>query len=127
MVLTTERLLDALKLRGISIRIGDDGTPLMAPKERVTPAILKTIRWHREAIIKRLRPDSAPSPRPVKDLIFYRMKSGQITYRLEWSDERKDPPYGADATSKSDKGPWVNLSGHWETHQDKAVWIWEQA
>ena len=56
-------------------------------------------------------------------LVFFRMKSGQLLYRLQNAGEKKPPPYGSDAWAMSDKGPWRPLTGEWIEEDGKVRWV----
>lgn len=55
--MTTDRLLQIVKLRGLEIYLREDGSPFIhGPREMVTDKLLSVIKlpYHREEIIRRL-------------------------------------------------------------------------
>jgi hypothetical protein len=73
------------------------------------------------------KPALPPEPQKPKGkhLAYYRMRSGQLFYRIE--EEREKPPYGADAWGETDKGPWHSLPGAWSEVEGVMNWRWDAA
>ena len=71
-------------------------------------------------------PVEKPKPPQGRRLVFWRMKSGQVLYRIqeEGEGERLKPPYGADAVGDSDSGPWRELDGRWLEEDGRLRWEW---
>lgn len=62
--MTTDEVLAELAARGLKVVLTPDGSPaLLGKREEVTPALMGALRWHRDEIVRRLKPADAPRPR----------------------------------------------------------------
>jgi hypothetical protein len=53
---TTDEVIAVLRERGFTLRLEDDGTPIIrGPTNEATPRLMKVLAIHRERIIARLR------------------------------------------------------------------------
>lgn len=55
--MTTDELVEVLDKRGLRVNVRPDGTPeLLGGKEMATPTLMRAIKFHREALIRRFAP-----------------------------------------------------------------------
>ena len=119
--MVVDELLGLLKARGLILIPRGSQLILKGPAEMRTPKLMKVIARQRNRLTEYF---GVYEEKTHKRLVFYRMKSGQLLYKLT-EGPRGKPPYGADAWSDSDKGPWRDLGGTWSEDTNGAVqWKW---
>lgn len=63
--MTTNEVFEIFRARGLKVRLGELGIPhLRGDAKAITPRLLDVLRFHRDAIIKRLQSEAAELAKP---------------------------------------------------------------
>jgi hypothetical protein len=62
--MTTEELLEEVQARGLKVVLADDGPRLRGDRSRLSPTLMAVLKWHRPAIVERLKEAIRPEPPP---------------------------------------------------------------
>jgi hypothetical protein len=97
--MTTDELLAKLAQRGVQVVLGKDGVPkLCGDKTIVTPKLRRVLRWHRDAIIERLR------PKPRREFLW------RLGHRYTDHPEDNMP------------GTWLPVGAWWYRYEGEQTW-----
>lgn len=62
--MTTEELLEEVRARGLKVVLADGEPRLRGDRSRLSPTLLAVLKWHRPAIVERLKESVRPEPPP---------------------------------------------------------------